>query len=78
MEKPKRILAACDDSPQAAYVAAYAASLAYIMAPRLILARIIPICDVEAVRRAFTHLLDGPKDPDEAVDERHLWRQEAE
>ncbi|MGD8846027.1 MAG: universal stress protein [Desulfobacteraceae bacterium] len=69
MEKPKRILAACDDSPQAAYVATYAASLASVMAPHLVLARIIPRRDVEAVRQAFAHFPDAPKDPNEAVSE---------
>lgn len=69
MEKPKRIMAACDDSPQAAYVATYAASLAYIMAPCLILARVIPRRDVEALRQAFAHFPDVPKDPDEAASE---------
>jgi nucleotide-binding universal stress UspA family protein len=69
MEKPKRIMAACDDSPQAAYVANYAASLSYVMAPHLILARIIRKHDVEAVRQAFAHFPDVPKDPDEAASE---------
>lgn len=69
MEKPKRILAACDDSPQASYVANYAASLALVMAPHLILARVIPERDVEAVRQAFTHFPDVPKDPDKAASE---------
>lgn len=69
MEKTKRIMAACDDSPQAAYVANYAASLAYVMAPHLILARIIPGHDVEAVRQAFAHFPDVSKDPDEAASE---------
>lgn len=69
MEIPKRIMAACDDSPQAANVATYAASLAYILASRLILARVIPQRDVEAVRLAFAHFPDVPEDPDEAVSE---------
>jgi nucleotide-binding universal stress UspA family protein len=67
LEKPKRIMAACDDSPQAVYVATYAASLAFVMAPHLILARIIPRHDLEAVRQAFSHFPDVPKDPNEAV-----------
>lgn len=69
MEKPKRILAACDDSPQAAYVATYAASLASVMATQLVLARIIPGRHVESVRQAFIHFPDAPKDPNEAVSE---------
>lgn len=69
MEKPKRILAACDDSPQAFYVANYAASLALVVAPRLVLARVIPQRDVEAVRQAFTHFSDAPKEPDKAASE---------
>ncbi len=69
MEKPKRILAACDDSPQASYVANYAASLALVMALRLILARVIPQRDVEAVRQAFAHFPDVPKDPEKAASE---------
>lgn len=69
MDKPKRILAACDESHQAAYVATYAASLASVMAPYLVLARIIPRRDVEAVQQAFTHFPDVPKDPNEATSE---------
>jgi nucleotide-binding universal stress UspA family protein len=69
MEKPKRIMAACDDSPQASYVANYAASLALVVASRLILARVIPQRDVEAVRQAFTHFPDIPKDPEKAASE---------
>lgn len=69
MEKPRRILAACDDSPQASYVANYAASLALVMALRLILARVIPQRDVEAVRQALTHFQNVPKDPEKAASE---------
>jgi nucleotide-binding universal stress UspA family protein len=69
VEKPKKILAACDDSPQAFHVANYAASMALVVAPHLILARIIPQRDVEAVRQAFTHFPDVPKDPDKAASE---------
>lgn len=69
MEKLKRIMAACDDSPQAYHVANFAASLALVVAPRLILARIIPQRDVEAVRQAFTHFPDVPKDPEKAASE---------
>ena len=69
MEKPRRILAACDDSPQASYVANYAASLASVMALRLILARVIPQRDVEAVRQAFTHFPEGSKAPEKAASE---------
>ncbi|MGD9189693.1 MAG: universal stress protein [Desulfobacteraceae bacterium] len=69
MEIPKRILAACDDSPQASYVGNYAASLALGVAAHLILARVIQQRDVEAVRQAFTHFPDVPKDPDKAASE---------
>ena len=69
MKKPARILAACDDSPQAADVADYAAYMASGLAARLILARIIPKQNVEAVHQAFIHMPDLNKDPNEAVSE---------
>lgn len=67
MEKPKRILAACDDSSQAVGVATYAAFLASRITPRLILARAIPQRDVKVLSKAIRHFSDASKDFNEAV-----------
>jgi len=56
MSVPKKILAACDNSPQAAEVVDYAAGLAHKTGAALILAHIIDIRGIEAVQHAFGRL----------------------
>ncbi len=67
MNLPKVILAACDDSPQANHVAAYAAELAAAAARHLVLVRVIQERNVEAVRQAFSHNPYGFGDLNSAV-----------
>lgn len=67
MDMPKVILAACDDSPQANHVAAYAADLAVATGRHLILARIIQGRNVDAVRQALSHFPYGSVDLNEAL-----------
>lgn len=67
MDIPHVILAACDSSPQANHVAAYAADLAAVTNSQLVLTRVIQERKVEAVRQAFSHFLFGLKDLNEVV-----------